>query len=153
MRFQAKTDTEIATEGLPPEGWHEAEVIAAEEATSKKGNPMLKVRLKLFTPNGERMAFDYLLGSFARKLKRFCEAAGLEEQYKKGSIEPGDVFGKIVMAEVVHDTPTTGQYANQTNAQINDYRKVERQAKAASVTGKAQIPAGGVEINEDDIPF
>jgi hypothetical protein len=156
MRFESKTDEQIASEGLPPEGWCEAEVVASEEQVSKKGNDMICLTLKLYTANGERQKKDYLLSKFAKKLKHFCEAAGLESQYTLGTLEAGDCYGKVVMAEIAHEEQTEGKYAGQMQAQIVDYKVVERKtaAKPAAkpTTTAPQKPVAAV-ITDQDIPF
>jgi hypothetical protein len=151
MRFQSKTEQQIDSEELTPEGWHEAEVTSAEEKTSKTGNPMIEIRLKVYTPNGERTMRDWMLPTFPRKLKHFCDAAGLESEYTLGCVEANHCTGKVVMVEVKH-TEGKGEYAGRTNANANDYKKVERVSAARSKPAPKPMPAN-VEISPDDIPF
>ena len=156
MRFAPKTDQEIEVEGLCPEGWHEAEVTNSEEKISKSGSEMIELRLKVYTPNGERTMRDWLLPSFPKKLKHFCDATGMESQYKLGTLTAADCLGKSVMVEVAHKEGK-GEYAGRVNANASDYKKVERGSvanrPAPQAKPKAEMPAGGVMIEADDIPF
>jgi hypothetical protein len=152
MRFAPKTDHEIETEGLCPEGWHEAEVLDSTEKVSSSNNEMIELRLKVYTPNGERMMRDWLLPSFPKKLKHFCDATGMDAQYKLGTLTAADCLGKSVMVEVVHKTGK-GEYEGRTNANAADYKKVERSSVAARPKPAPKPMPANVEISPDDIPF
>lgn len=157
MRFEPKTDEQIATEGLCPVGWHEAEVISCEEQTSKKGNPMLVVKFKVFSPNGERNMTDWLLPSYPKKLKHFCKAADLLDKYEAGLIEPADLSScGAIMVEITHEEQTDGKYAGQLQARINDYKAVQRPTKPAQrpapAAAKTSKP-GAFDPFEDENPF
>lgn len=151
MRFESKTDEQIATEGMPPEGWHEAEVVSAEDKVSDRGNEMIELSLRLFTPNGERQRKDWILPAFAKKLKHFCDAAGLDKQYKLGNVVAADCVGKVVMAEIKHTIQKSGEYAGQSQANVNDYKAIDRKAGYKAPAPKAAPVAE--EIGVDDIPF
>lgn len=151
MRFAPKTEQQIDSEMLTPEGWHEAEVINAENTVSSKNNEMIALQLKVYTPNGERSMRDWLLPSFPRKLKHFCDAAGLESEYTLGCVEANHCMGKVVMVEVKH-TEGKGEYAGRLNANVADYKKVERTSAARPKPAPKPMPAN-VEISPDDIPF
>lgn len=150
MKFTPKTEEQIIKEQMPPEGWWECEVVKAEDTSSKAGNPMMKLHLRIFTDGGERTMFDYLLESFAMKLIHFCRAAGLEDRYASGELEAKDCVGCTVECEITHKVQKTGEYAGQTQANIADYRAVQR-------TKRASPPSRSLDkaetIKESDIPF
>lgn len=148
MRITPKSPEQIAAEGLCPEGWWEASVEHAEETTSKNGNDMMKLRLLVYTSSGERTMFDYLLDAMAHKLRAFCEAAELLTRYEAGSLTDRDCVGKVVMVEVEHKTQSKGEYAGRVQAQVCNYRSMDRAAKPARTSAKLGDP-----IKDDDIPF
>ena len=154
MKFQPKSEDQILKEQLPPEGWTEAEVESCEEKVSKSGNPMLKLRLRLFTTDGERVMFDYLLESFAIKLIHFCRAAGLEDIYKSGELDERQCVGVVVEAEIKHKTQKGGDYDGQVQANVADYRAIQRtRAKPPASKPPAAKLDKADKIEESDIPF
>lgn len=88
MEFQPKTEREIRDAMVLPAGTYDFEVTKAEEATSKKGNPMIALTLNVFPADGTspRQIRDWLVGSMELKLNRFCRATGLEEAYNAGEL-------------------------------------------------------------------
>jgi len=154
MRLTPKTREQIEAENMLPEGNYEATVESAEDKTSKSGNEMIALKLRCYLPDGsERVISDWILEAFAAKLLDFVEAAGLEAQYKLGKLEARDCEGANVMLTIAHKKQTKGEYAGQVQASVTGYSKVQRGTPRPVVKPKAPIPAGGVEINEDDIPF
>lgn len=88
MKFQPKTDQQIATENCLTPGQYDFEVIAATDKKSQKGNDMIELKLKVY-PNddsGARTIFDYLLEQMAFKLRHFAYAVGLGETYERGEL-------------------------------------------------------------------
>lgn len=87
--FSPLTEEQLELAEFLPEGWYDFEVIKSERKTSKAGNPMCALQLKVW---GEsiKIVFDYLVFSSVnlniKKVKRFCDTTGLAEEYKKGSI-------------------------------------------------------------------
>jgi hypothetical protein len=77
-------------------GQYTLEVHEAEERTSSSGNPMIALVLK-----GQGVTVrDYLVGSASAtwKVKQFCLAAGLREQFAAGRLTEEDVLGRVVVA-------------------------------------------------------
>lgn len=95
MRFQAKTEKEIQEEKLIPEGDYDFTVVRAEEAVSKKGNPMLKITLGVYMSNGtQRLVNDYLMEAVAYKLRHFCDSVGVLKDYEAGCVNAPDLEGR-----------------------------------------------------------
>lgn len=89
--FNPKTDEEIARSNLLEAGVYNFEVGKAERQISQSNNPMAKLNLKVWDANGLVVpVFDYLVFSDVnlciKKVKHFCEAVGLAEEYKQGQI-------------------------------------------------------------------
>lgn len=80
---------------LPP-GDYPAEVIKAEETTSKKGNPMLVVELRVHDPATGRSQkiTDYIVigGEYSGewKIANLCASCGVSND---GNLQPGELNG------------------------------------------------------------
>ncbi len=148
MKFTPKTEKEIAEEGLIPAGTIcDFEVLEAEEKTSKAGNPMVALQLKVWRPNGQTtLVRDWLLLDQMWKLHAFCASVGKLADYEAGEIDAFELKGCTGRAKI-GIKPATDQYA--AGNSIAGYIKAETAAApppkaAARVTGKADA---------DEIPF
>lgn len=93
--FNFKPVSEEEALGLLPVGEYDFSVKHAENATSKKGNPMIKLLLEIYDTHGKsRLITDYLMEALAYKLRHFCYATGLESKYEAGSFDAADCIGK-----------------------------------------------------------
>ena len=91
MQFKPLTDKELEDNQKQfepwPEGVYDFTVVEASEMTSKKGNQMIRLRIRCLNVEGQqRFVFDYLLEAMEFKLKHFCETAGLLEEYDSGNL-------------------------------------------------------------------
>jgi hypothetical protein len=146
MNFKAKTEDQIREEMLLPEGEYGFEVISSQDKISKNGNAMIAVELGVFNKDGGmRKVKDYLLASFAFKLRHFCDCVGLLPQYQSGSLCAEDCQGRTGTCKVVVKA-AEGNYPPKN--EIKDY--VIRPAKP--LEGKAQSNAA-VKTEEDNLPF
>jgi hypothetical protein len=87
MRFAPVSEEQAAR--LWPKGEYDAVVEFAKDTTSRSGNEMLEVHVKVFGPNGkEQTARDYLVSTEggAFKLQAFCKAADLWAEYQSGDL-------------------------------------------------------------------
>jgi hypothetical protein len=89
--FNPLTEEEINAFSLMDDGVYEFEVLKSTRQISKSNNPMAKLELRVWDKEGrEHFVFDYLVFSTIplniRKVKHFCEAVGLHEEYKQGQI-------------------------------------------------------------------
>jgi hypothetical protein len=119
MRFSPKTDNEIAAANLLPNGDYSYEVMSAEEATSRAGNEMLKLKLRIFVGESERHVYDYLLEAMAGKLKHFCDSHGLTEKYQRGALTARDCEGLSGECSIGLKHDKSGQYPDQNT--VLDY--------------------------------
>lgn len=146
LTFNPKTEDEIKLELLIEEGIYQFEVIQSESRTSKAGNPMIHLLLKVWDNSGKSaLLHDYLLTSPSQmlfKLRHFCFAVGLGTEWESGSLTAENCMGKCGKAKVGIETDPSGKYGPKNR--INDYV-----SKEVPVDG---IPVVGDELN-DDIPF
>ncbi len=112
MNFTPKTVEEIetekrefATQSLLPKGWYDFEVMEAEDTKSKKsGKDMIKLKLRVFNPNGgEKHVYDYLIETAPTHLFDFCESVGLENDYHAGTLTAQDCIGKSAKVKIAID--------------------------------------------------
>lgn len=82
-----------------PEGTYKAKVTAAEPKTSKKGNPMIVVKLEVTVPGQDkprtRQAFLPISGEGAGgfdMILRACHFDDLAEKYKDPNVQPKPAF-------------------------------------------------------------
>lgn len=94
MQFQPKTDEQIVSENLWPDGEYDFEVVAAEEQVSKKGNPMIKLGLKCFSGDRSRTVTDYVMEKMAFKLKHFLHGIGMGAAYDSGEFTAEQLVGR-----------------------------------------------------------
>lgn len=154
MRFVPKSEEELNPLLTP--GDYDAEVAKAENAVSKKGNEMIKISLRVFDRGGGTIILtDYLLESMAKKLKHFCDSAGLMDLYERGELDAEACQGAsvVVRLKVKHDE--TGTYPPQ-NA-VDDYVTPSSlpknpPPKGTGMTGK-QMAALNAELQDGEIPF
>lgn len=155
MQFTPKTEDEIATENLLEVGEYDAEVMDASEQTSKMGNPMLKVKMRVFRPNGgEAYIFDYLLESTAYKLRHFSYAIGLGDQYENGELEADDCKCRTCKVKVAIDKKNPDYPPKNI---IRDYVTPDDSESRPTQTPPRSLPKPkhdpDLDQEEDDIPF
>jgi hypothetical protein len=98
VRFTPETETDIRGDMLLKDGIYDFEVGEAENATSKKGNEMIALDLKVFTPEGQvRFVKDWLVASdqpmCRMKIRHFAKTCGLMEQYEAGELDAFAIQG------------------------------------------------------------
>ena len=126
-------------EGLLEPGKYDADVIESEDARSKSGNDMIKLKLSVWRPDGSKAhVYDYILPAFAKKLKHFCDAAGLQSDYDAGKVAAADCLNKSV--SVTLDTEKSGDYPAKNV--VVDYTPMKQ--------GVQPTP---VPADDDDLPF
>ncbi len=149
-KFTPMTDDELSMSNLMDEGCYSFEVIKSAKRISKSGNPMAELQLRVWDMRGqEHIVYDYLVFSTVnlnkRKVKHFCDAVGLEEEYKNGMIpeELEKYSGKVhIGIQDEMPNPKGGNYPKKN--MVIDYIQGNTQTKLKEVNEK--------EFN-DDIPF
>jgi hypothetical protein len=141
MNFTPQSKADIARKNLLPKGWYDFEVMSAVDKTSKAGNEMIEVKLKVFAQDGtERHVFDYLMEAMPNKLFDFCESVGLIDKYHAGTLESGEIIGKAAKVKLAIDDKNE-DYPPKNVAK--DY------ANAEAVKPAPEAP----KEDDDDIPF
>lgn len=124
MKFQPKTEKEIAEANLWPKGDYAFEILEAEETQDKNGDPMFKLKVKVFKDTGaSQNIFDYVSGTWMEfKLRHLAEVCGLLAKYEQGNevgIEAYELVGKTGKCKVGISKDKSGQYPDRNG--ISDY--------------------------------
>lgn len=154
MRFTPKSEEEMNP--LLPPGDYDAEVIKAEETVSSKGNDMIKLTLCLYDTDGAKVFItDYLLEAMLKKLKHFCDSAGLAEVYARGELTAEACRGATVIVKIKQKIDETGQYPPKN--EVDDYLTKKGLPKMPPAPMGSQMSSGQLaEANRslgDDVPF
>jgi hypothetical protein len=157
MKFDPKSDAELYK--MLAKGEYDFEVTQAEDTHSKSsGKEMLKLTLKVFGPDKEHILNDYIVDG--AKLKRFCQAIGMDAAYESGEL-PADVLvgqgGRckvdIEQSEQYGDRNKIAGYVARKSDKPKDHiiQGVDPQQTRAANKRTAEAMSGG---NEDDsVPF
>lgn len=143
MNFAPKTEEEIDEESLIPEGEWDFEVIVAKDKVSASGNDMIELKLKVWANPNERVMTDWILEKFAHKLRHFCEATGLIDQYNSGSLVAEDCLGKTGRLIVGR---SKNKQTGKLQASVTDY-------VGESASGGRNPRLEQVALKDDNIPF
>lgn len=144
-----KTEEELLDVVLP-KGRYKFEVLKSEGKISSTGNPMNDISLGLHGNNQIGNVRDFLVFSDKnlniRKIKHFCDATGLQEEYKKGQIRDSflGLTGEVDIDIEEKQSNGKGGFYPEKNIVV-DY--VKNPTKQAAPELKAE-PAF-----DDDIPF
>lgn len=162
MKFTPKSTDEIAESGLLPDGDYDFEVSKAEEATSKAGNEMLTLDLKVFNGDGSfRTVRDYLVSSDGglRKIRGFAASVGLLDHYEQGDFGPFDILNAAGRCKIGKDANPGYEPKNKVAYYLDPSKAKSGVVSAPTVRQPARkpAPAGAGGFNpgdlDDDIPF
>jgi len=161
MKFTPKNEEELAIDGLLPEGTYDFEVIEAENKTSKSGNEMIVLKLKVYDLNGGyRFVTDYLLEAFLPKLLSFAVTTNTRTAYEAGEYTSYDCLntaGKVQIKIV-----PAGEYPAKNEVKMYGEPKAKTGGDSKAVTEPPPAtfkPTTAIsqtvkELEEmDDIPF
>lgn len=153
MKFTPKSDKELAEERIMPEGEYGFEISGGEDKTSKAGNEMIQLTVRVFKDDGKfNLVTDYLMESMMYKISHAAKACGLEDKYNLGQLTGEDFIGKTGMLKLGIQKDKEGQYPDKNV--IKDYI-VPKEGEAAAVpkgSNKAAETKGRDDL-EDSIPF
>lgn len=155
MKFTPKSEAEIqgaADERLAsylwPKGNYDFEVLDCSDETSKAGNDMIKLMLKVYNADGKTQnVFDYLLESMEHKLRHAAYAVGLGERYEAGDLEAADFEGKSGKLTLDIQPAKDGYAAKNV---VKDYVVSDEGQVKASAAKTAKAPRAELD---DEIPF
>lgn len=166
MKFNP-TDAGDSTKpaSILPDGDYLLAILDAEERVSSSGNPMVELTIGEATGKGRRF-WDYLVSTPAAlwKVKQFMEAAGLEDDFKRGQVDASALIGLIVPASVT--TQESDGYPPKNSAAWGVDGMEPTRVKDIDAARKAfgldpiqtahqphAHPSYAGEVAKDDIPF
>lgn len=142
MRFKPKTDEQFEQEDKerkekllwPANTIVDYEIQSAVSKTSKKGNEMLEVAIRVYNAAGDKQTIHDYIGEWNLfKLKHICEANGMLAEYEAGEIDADLLYDKVGKAKLGvqkgGENPNGGNYPDRNI--IVDYLK-EATGKAVS---------------------
>ncbi len=91
MDYNPKQERDIRNEMMMAPGEYDFEVVDAKEKTSKAGNDMIELSIRVFPTDGgsPRLMRDWLVGGSTLgelKINRFCHATGIQDVYFSGGL-------------------------------------------------------------------
>lgn len=157
MQFNSRSREELARESLTPPGEYDFEIISAEETTSKKGNEMIKLKLRVFVENGEIHVYDYLVAGMEYKLANFCDAIGRSDDYDDGEINADNLVGcagklKLVIEEAEKDKDT-GEVKWPAKNVVKTYIAGKKGQEKMAERRVKTAPKAAVKTDDEEIPF
>lgn len=157
MKITPRSAQEIAEMGLLPKGEYDFEVQHAADAVSgpqskSPGTEMIKLNLAVFTDSGRKQFVrDLLHPAMEVKLRHFCEAVGLLDQYNDGSLIADHCFGRSGRVKIKITEDKDGNYPPKN--EVADYVvNKEARPKRDKLPPKPPVDAD-LDTVEDDIPF
>ena len=158
------SEEELDVFALLDEGVYDFEVTKSTDGMSKSNNPMNTLDLKIWKPDGSvKLMKDYLVFSSVnfcmRKVRHFCEAVGILEEYEKGQIRKdftglsGKVElvikeGGLIPEDKLEGKPIGSTYP--TKNEVKDY--ILPNKGTVKHVGMKPLPEKKDEFN-DEIPF
>lgn len=145
MKFTPKTEAELAEEGLFPAGTYDFDILEAEDTYSKaSGKDMIKLKLKVYGPNGRtQQVWDYIGEWALYKVSNLCKAIGLKDEYDAGELKAADMEGRS--AKVKLAVEPAGEWPAKNTAK--DY--LPAVSPASEPAPRAKVTAN----IDDEIPF
>lgn len=152
MRFQPKSEKEIAEMNLWPAGEYGFEIVQSLNNISKSGNEMIELKVKVYNDDGGyKLITDFLLESLAYKLRHAAEVCGLLSQYEAGELDANDFIGKTGTVKLKIQKDKNGQYPdkNVIADYIADYVVEKAEGK---IDPQAPVKSAAAEL-DDEIPW
>ena len=144
------------------EGVYPFTVMNAELRESKAGNEMISLDLAFDVGNDKPLTcFEYLVFTEKAlwKVKEFCDACGLKEQFASGVIEPDDCIGaegkaKLVKGEKYMEVDLFVSDGWSESPTKKSLTPEQRQAGLAALKAKTETATATEQADESDsIPF
>lgn len=149
--FNPMSEEEINAFSLMDEGVYDFEVVKSTRKVSKSNNPMAELNINVWDKEGKQhLIFDYLVFSTVplniKKVKHFCDATGLQEEYKKGQV-PEELQGRSgkVQIGVQEEQPKPGGGFYPKKNCVIDYVMTDKGATKVSLQTDPDF--------DDSVPF
>lgn len=155
MNFAPKTEKQLTEENLIKPGIYAFDVISAAQKSSRAGNDMIEIELRIFLEDGSsRKLKDYLLAALGFKLYHFCTLNGLSTQYTEGTVTAEDCIGRAGYVKISIRADKSGAYPDQNS--VSDYvrppmRKSEPRQMSPTEEQMANIAPSSAPA--EDVPF
>lgn len=145
---EEKKMTESREYPLLPEGDYEFTVLDAEDAVSAAGNEMINMTLQVWDESGKDFkVWDRLVFTpkALYRIRNFCKANGLDEQWEAREVTTDDVTGVTGTAHIGIDPERVVNGKTHKAKNVVDYYIEPDAAPAAK--------ASGDDFDNSDIPF
>jgi hypothetical protein len=147
---------EMNRKSLLKPGIYDGEVMRAEETTSKSsGNPMIKLKVRIFHDGGEAHLYDYITSTQVEKLCAFCDAVGLSKEYDAGDVKSDDMEGRPFRAKIgiEDEKPKEDGEGNwPAKNKVKDYLPRNEKDGGRKVEKPEPTPAEA-DAEKEDLPF
>ena len=156
MEIKPKSREEIAREKLLKTGIYDFEVMWAEETTSKKsGNPMVKIKIRVFHDGGEAHIYDYIVSTQVEKLCAFCDAVGLSKEYDAGDVKSDDMEGRSgrVKIGIEDEKPKDDGEGKWPAKNKVKYYLPKAEGEGGRKVEKPEPTPAEAEAEKEDLPF
>ena len=162
MRFDMTQDdnapaaVETAERPLVPVGTHTLTIVHAEEGPNEykrsDENPEgLCLKLRLGTDGGHKFVFDDIPQHLAWRARQFAAALAIVPAGDALDLEPSELVGQKVTAEITHYTSKVGK----KSAVVKKYVPATQTPKAARAPSPSSATRRAVmaSVPDDEIPF
>ena len=143
--FTPMTEEELQMMSLIPAGIYDFKVVKATQKLSRSGNQMIELQLMIWDREGKtHLIYDYLvsIASMVYKIKHFCDAVGLADDYKTGTFDVVQCEGRSGKANIIiqhgKPNPVGGNYPDK---------------KAVKDYVMKPIAVINDQLTDDEIPF
>ena len=155
MEIKPKSREEIAREKLLKPGIYDFEVMRAEETTSRAGNAMIKLKVRVFHDGGEAHLYDYITSTQVEKLCAFCDAVGLSKEYDAGDVKSDDMesrSGRVKIGIEDEKPKEDGEGNWPAKNKVKDYLPRNEKDGGRKVEKPEPTPAEAA-AEKEDLPF
>jgi hypothetical protein len=136
------------TISLLHEGLYDAEIVEAELTTSKAGNSMIHMSVRVFTDETMRFIHDYIVNPHSLwKLKRICDATGIDFD---GELDEQLLIGRYLRVRVKVRVDKEGKYGDK-NVITQYHPTVE--TPTGTDTGTTTTAVKATSMSSDSVPF
>lgn len=152
MQFTPKTEQELETDGLCPEGIYSYQVIKSQDRPNKaQTNIYTAITLKVWdNEGGEHLVFTNM--ALTKLLKHFCDVNDMQSAYQSGNI-PQEEFmykagGKVIIGiEKEKPSPDGGMYKAKNI--VKDYIAEPKGSSLNPIKSEKKES----DFHDDEIPF
>lgn len=148
LEFTPKTEKEVSS--LLQEGVGQFEVLKALKKISQAGNSYIALTLKCWDKDGNQgLIFENIMNGehpfILRKIRHFCYAVGLENEYESGKLNADMCLGRSGIILIGIQKDKNGKNPDKNCAL--DFLKPLEKSKLTST------PLKELNDNLDDLPF